>query len=167
MGIAGHLTFRKQKYSYYSIVRQGLPRVWQNIVGHLEFYNRDKGRKTLNLTEKYKKQESWQERKQAQRKESKKMLYQVIGVERKTGDFTPRDGSNRQIHYDNLVLHSVTLKRLVGCAGQKAEQCSIKVVDSADLLDSVGAMDDFSKVIGHQFDFETSYGKIKSWELVK
>lgn len=133
----------------------------------LEFYNRDKGRKALNLTEKYKKQESWQERKQAQRKESKKMLYQVIGVERKTGDFTPRDGSNRQIHYDNLVLHSVTLKRLVGCAGQKAEQCSIKVVDSADLLESVGAMDDFSKVIGHQFDFETSYGKIKSWELVK
>lgn len=95
------------------------------------------------------------------------MLYQVIGVERKTGDFTPRDGSNRQIHYDNLVLHSVTLKRLVGCSGQKAEQCSIKVVDSADLLESVGAMDDFSKVIGHQFDFETSYGKIKSWELVK
>lgn len=134
---------------------------------NLEFYNRDKGRKALNLTEKYKKQESWQERKQAQRKESKKMLYQVIGVERKTGDFTPRDGSNRQIHYDNLVLHSVTLKRLVGCAGQKVEQCSIKVVDSADLLESVGAMDDFSKVIGHQFDFETSYGKIKSWELVK
>lgn len=87
------------------------------------------------------------------------MLYQVIGVERKTGDFTPRDGSNRQIHYDNLVLHSVTLKRLVGCAGQKAEQCSIKVVDSADLLEAVGAMDDFSKVVGHQFDFETSYGE--------
>ena len=117
--------------------------------------------------EKYKKQESWQERKQAQRKESKKMLYQVIGVERKTGDFTPRDGSNRQIHYDNIVFHCVTLKRLVGCAGQKAEQCSIKVVDSADLLGFVGAMDDFSKVIGHQFDLETSYGKIKSWELVK
>ena len=95
------------------------------------------------------------------------MLYQVIGVERKTGDFTPRDDSNRQIHYDNIVFHCVTMKRLVGCAGQKAEQCSIKVVDSADLLESVGAMDDFSKVIGHQFDFETSYGKIKSWELVK
>lgn len=141
--------------------------VFEIIFPGLEFYNRDKDRKALNLTEKYKKQESWQERKQAQRKESKKMLYQVIGVERKTGDFTPRDGSNRQIHYDNLVLHSVTLKRLVGCAGQKAEQCSIKVVDSADLLESVGAMDDFSKVIGHQFDFETSYGKIKSWELVK
>lgn len=56
------------------------------------------------------------------------MLYQVIGVERKTGDFTPRDGSNRQIHYDNLVLHSVTLKRLVGCAGQKVEQCSINLI---------------------------------------
>ena len=133
----------------------------------LEFYNRDKGRKALNLTEKYKNKSAGNEEKQAQRKESKKMLYQVIGVERKTGDFTPRDGSNRQIHYDNLVLNSVTLKRLVGCAGQKAEQCSIKVVDSADLLESVGAMDDFSKVIGHQFDFETSYGKIKSWELVK
>lgn len=151
----------------YAIYPHFVKGVWAEFFAPLEFYNRDKGRKALNLTEKYKKQESWQERKQAQRKESKKMLYQVIGVERKTGDFTPRDGSNRQIHYDNLVLHSVTLKRLVGCAGQKAEQCSIKVVDSADLLESVGAMDDISKVIGHQFDFETSYGKIKSWELVK
>ena len=35
------------------------------------------------------------------------------------------------------------------------------------MLGSVGAMDDLSKVIGHQFDLETSYGKIKSWELVK
>lgn len=61
------------------------------------------------------------------------MLYQVIGVERKTGDFTPRDGSNRQIHYDNLVLHSVTLKRLVGCAGQKAEQCSMQYIRSATI----------------------------------
>ena len=136
----------------------------------LEFYNPDKGRKTLNLTEKYKKQSAGSKENKKSKpsgKRENKMLYQVIGVERKTGDFTPRDGSNRQIHYDNLVLHSVTLKRLVGCAGQKAEQCSIKVVDSADLLDSVGAMDDLSKVIGHQFDLEVSYGKIKSWELVK
>ena len=95
------------------------------------------------------------------------MLYQVIGVERKTGDFTPKDGSNRQIHYDNLVFHCVTLKRLVGCAGQKAEQLSIKVVDSADLMESVGALDDISKVIGHQFDLESVFGNIKSWELVK
>ena len=65
------------------------------------------------------------------------------------------------------MFHCVTLKRLVGCAGQKAEQCAIKVVDSADMLGSVGAMDDLSKVIGHQFDLEVSYGKIKSWELVK
>lgn len=138
---------------------------WENV--SLEFYNRDKGRKALNLTEKYKNKSAGNEENKPSGKRARKMLYQVIGVERKTGDFTPRDGSNRQIHYDNLVLHSVTLKRLVGCAGQKAEQCSIKVVDSADLLESVGAMDDFSKVIGHQFDFETSYGKIKSWELVK
>ena len=136
----------------------------------LEFYNPDKGRKTLNLTEKYKNMSAGSKeikKSKPSGKRENKMLYQVIGVERKTGDFTPRDGSNRQIHYDNLVLHSVTLKRLVGCAGQKVEQCSIKVVDSADLLESVGAMEDFSKVIGHQFDFETSYGKIKSWELVK
>ncbi|WP_294851209.1 hypothetical protein [uncultured Gemmiger sp.] len=95
------------------------------------------------------------------------MLYQVIGVERKTGDFTPRDEPDKKIHYDNIVLHCVTLKRLVGCAGQKAEQCSIKVVDSADMLGSVDAMEDLSKVIGHQFDFEVNFGKIKSWELVK
>ena len=127
----------------------------------LEFYNRDKGRKALNLTEKYKNKRAGNEENKPSGKRARKCCIS------KTGDFTPRDGSNRQIHYDNLVLHSVTLKRLVGCAGQKAEQCSIKVVDSADLLESVGAMDDFSKVIGHQFDFETSYGKIKSWELVK
>ncbi len=95
------------------------------------------------------------------------MLYQVIGVERKTGDFTPKDKPDQKIHYDNIVFHCVTLKRLVGCAGQKAEQCSIKVVDSADLLGSVDAMDDLSKVIGRQFDFDVGYGKIKSWELVK
>ena len=133
----------------------------------LEFYNPDKGRKTLNLTEKYKKQSAGSKENKKSKpsgKRENKMLYQVIGVERKTGDFTPRDGSNLQIHYDNIVFHCVTLKRLVGCAGQKAEQCAIKVVDSADM---VGAMDDLSKVIGHQFDLEVSYGKIKSWELVK
>ena len=68
------------------------------------------------------------------------MLYQVIGVERKTGDFTPKDEPDKKIHYDNIVFHCVTLKRLVGCAGQKAEQCAIKVVDSADMLGSVDAM---------------------------
>ena len=136
----------------------------------LEFYNPDKGRKTLNLTEKYKKQSAGSKENKKSKpsgKRENKMLYQVIGVERKTGDFTPRDGSNLQIHYDNIVFHCVTLKRLVGCAGQKAEQCAIKVVDSADMLGSVGATDDLSKVIGHQFDLEVSYGKIKSWELVK
>ena len=79
------------------------------------------------------------------------MLYQVIGVERKTGDFTPKDEPDKKIHYDNIVFHCVT----------------IKVVDSADLLGSVDAMEDLSKVIGHQFDFDVGFGKIKSWELVK
>ena len=93
------------------------------------------------------------------------MLYQVIGVERKTGDFTPRDGSNRQIHYDNLVLHSVTLKRLVGCAGQKAEQCSIKVVDSADLLESVALWMTFlrSSAISSTLRPATGKSRVGSW----
>ena len=39
---------------------------------NLEFYNRDKGRKALNLTEKYKNKRAGNEEKQAQRKESKK-----------------------------------------------------------------------------------------------
>ena len=38
----------------------------------LEFYNREKGRKALNLTEKYKNKSAGNEEKQAQRKESKK-----------------------------------------------------------------------------------------------
>ena len=136
----------------------------------LEFYNPDKGRKTLNLTEKYKKTSAGSKeikKSKPSGKRENKMLYQVIGVERKTGDFTPKDEPDKKIHYDNIVFHCVTLKRLVGCAGQKAEQCAIKVVDSADMLGSVGAMDDLSKVIGHQFDLEVSFGKIKSWELVK
>ena len=88
----------------------------------LEFYNPDKGRKTLNLTEKYKKQSAGSKENKKSKpsgKRENKMLYQVIGVERKTGDFTPRDGSNLQIHYDNIVFHCVTLKRLVGCAGRR------------------------------------------------
>ena len=123
----------------------------------------------MNLTEKYKIRVLAVKKLKSKPsgKREKKMLYQVIGVERKTGDFTPRDEPDKKIHYDNIVLHCVTLKRLVGCAGQKAEQCSIKVVDSADMLGSVDAMEDLSKVIGHQFDFDVGFGKIKSWELVK
>ena len=39
------------------------------------------------------------------------MLYQVIGVERKEGEFTPQDKPNQKIHYDNVVFHVVGLKK--------------------------------------------------------
>lgn len=94
------------------------------------------------------------------------MLYQVIGVERKEGEFTPQDKPNQKIHYDNVVFHVVGLKKTIGVTGQVADQLSIKTVDSGEIVDAVGG--DLANVVGLQFDFETRYGnKIRAWELVK
>ena len=85
------------------------------------------------------------------------MLYQVIGVERKEGEFTPQDKPNQKIHYDNIVFHVVGLKKTIGVTGQSAEQLSIKTVGGK-----------IEQAVGRQFDFETRYGnKIRAWELVK
>lgn len=94
------------------------------------------------------------------------MLYQVIGVERKEGEFTPQDKPNQKIHYDNVVFYVVGLKKTIGVTGQVADQLSIKTVDSGEIVDAVGG--DLANVVGRQFDFETRYGnKIRAWELVK
>lgn len=94
------------------------------------------------------------------------MLYQVIGVGRKVGEFTPRDNPNQDIHYDNTVFHVVGLKKTIGVTGQIAEQLSIKTVDVGEIVEAVGGK--IEQAIGRQFDFETRYGnKIRSWELVK
>ena len=94
------------------------------------------------------------------------MLYQVIGVGRKVGEFTPRDNPNQDIHYDNTVFHVVGLKKTIGVTGQIAEQLSIKTVDAGEIVEAVGGK--IEQAIGRQFDFETRYGnKIRSWELVK
>ena len=66
------------------------------------------------------------------------MLYQVIGVERKEGEFTPQDKPNQKIHYDNIVFHVVGLKKTIGVTGQSAEQLSIKTVDAGEIVEAVG-----------------------------
>lgn len=94
------------------------------------------------------------------------MLYQVIGVERKEGEFTPQDKLNQKIHYDNIVFHVVGLKKSIGVTGQIAEQLSIKTVDVGEIVEAVGGK--VENAVGRQFDFETRYGnKIRAWELVK
>ena len=94
------------------------------------------------------------------------MLYQVIGVERKTGEFTPQDKPGTLVHFDNFVFHSVGMMKEIGVTGQAAEQLSIKTVDSAEIIEAVGGK--IENVIGRQFNFETRYGnKIRAWELVK
>ena len=94
------------------------------------------------------------------------MLYQVIGVQRKTGEFTPQDKPGTLVHFDNVVFHCVGLKKEVGVTGQAAKQLSIKTVDSAEIVEAVGGQ--MENVVGRQFDFETRYGtKISAWELVK
>lgn len=64
------------------------------------------------------------------------MLYQVIGVGRKVGEFTPRDNPNQDIHYDNTVFHVVGLKKTIGVTGQIAEQLSIKTVDVGEIVEA-------------------------------
>ena len=92
------------------------------------------------------------------------MLYQVIGVERKVGEFTPQDKPDQEIHYDNI--HVVGLKKTIGVTGQSAEQLSIKTVDAGEIVEAVGGK--VENAVGRQFDFETRYGnKIRAWELVK
>lgn len=95
-----------------------------------------------------------------------KMLYQVIGVGRKVGEFTPKDKPDQEIHYDNIVFHVVGLKKSLGVTGQIAEQLSIKTVDAGEIVEAVGGK--IEQAVGRQFDFETRYGnKIRTWELVK
>ena len=65
------------------------------------------------------------------------MLYQVIGVGRKEGEFTPQDKPNQKIHYDNIVFHVVGLKKTIGVTGQSAEQLSIKTVDAGEIVEAV------------------------------
>ena len=80
------------------------------------------------------------------------MLYQVIGVGRKEGEFTPQDKPNQKIHYDNIVFHVVGLKKTIGVTGEIVEAVGGKI----------------EQAVGRQFDFETRYGnKIRAWELVK
>ena len=94
------------------------------------------------------------------------MLYQVIGVQHRVGEFTPQDRPGTKLHYDNIVFHCVGLKKTIGVNGQTAEQLSIKTVDSGEIVEALGGS--IEAAVGRQFDFDTRYGnKIRSWELVK
>lgn len=91
------------------------------------------------------------------------MKYQVLGLERRTGEFVPRDGGNA-IAYDNYILHCVRNDRRV--YGQAVEQVKVKVSDIGEMIAAVGGKAE--QMVDHVFDFEMNrYGKILNWELLK
>ena len=69
------------------------------------------------------------------------MKCQIVGVQRKTGSFTPKD-RNEKVDYDNIVMHCVHKDMHVG--------------------------GDMRGLVGHVFDFDFSkFGKMVAFELVK
>lgn len=92
------------------------------------------------------------------------MKIQVIGIERKTGDFSPKDKPEANYHFDNFVLHSVGQK--LGVAGQTAMQLSLKVEHAGELIAQVGG--EPKNLIGHVLDVDVLYGKkIVAVEILK
>ena len=91
------------------------------------------------------------------------MKCQVIGVQRKTGSFTPKD-KNEAISFDNIVMHCV--HKDMNVFGDSVDTVPVKAVDAEELVASVGG--DMKNLVGHVFDFDFNrYGKLVSFELVK
>ena len=137
-----------------------------DFTANLEFYNPDKGRKTLNLTEKYKKQSAGSKENKKSKSSGKrvqKMKCQIVGVQRKTGSFTPKD-RNEKVDYDNIVMHCVHKDMHV--AGDAVDTVSVKASEAGELIAAVGG--DMRGLVGHVFDFDFSkFGKMVAFELVK
>lgn len=91
------------------------------------------------------------------------MKYQVIGVQRKTGDFSPKDKPGTTYHYDNFVLHCVGKNMSV--SGQICEQLKVKAESAGQLLAEVGGAPE--NLIGHIYDFDVNFGRIVNYELLK
>ena len=96
-------------------------------------------------------------------REYKKMKCQIVGVQRKTGSFTPKD-RNEKVDYDNIVMHCVHKDMHV--AGDAVDTVSVKASEAGELIAAVGG--DMRGLVGHVFDFDFSkFGKMVAFELVK
>ena len=91
------------------------------------------------------------------------MKCQIVGVQRKTGSFTPKD-RNEKVDYDNIVMHCVHKDMHVAC--DAVDTVSVKASEAGELIAAVGG--DMRGLVGHVFDFDFSkFGKMVAFELVK
>lgn len=88
----------------------------------------------------------------------------IVGVERRTGEFTPKDKPGQTISFDNIVLHAVCKDRKV--SGQAVTTIKIKAADVGELVADVGG--DVNGLVGHTIDFDFDrFGKVMEYEIVK
>lgn len=91
------------------------------------------------------------------------MKYEVVGAQRKVGDFTPK-GKDVAYHYDNVNLHCVC--KNLDVVGHAVREIKLKSENAADLIAICGGT--LESVVGHVIDFEFgSYGKVVNYEFVK
>lgn len=60
---------------------------------------------------------------------------QIIGYQRKTGDFTPAGGT--AIHYDNVILHVINDAVIEGVVGNTAEQVKLRTDDVPSIFGGI------------------------------
>lgn len=90
------------------------------------------------------------------------MKLQVIGIQRKTGQFTNKD-NGITYDFDNFNFHCVGKSMEV--TGNCVREVKIKVSDAAGLIAEIGG--DPNNLLGHTIDFEFGgYGKVINYELV-
>lgn len=92
------------------------------------------------------------------------MKCHVVGVERRTGQFSPKDKPGQTINFDNFVLHAVYNDRKV--SGQAVTTIKMKANEASELIAEVGG--DPDKLAGHLIDFDFDrFGKVMNFEIIK
>lgn len=88
----------------------------------------------------------------------------IVGVERRTGQFSPKDRPGETINFDNFVLHALCKDRKV--QGQAVTSVKMKAEDAAELVAAVGG--EPANLVGHAIDFDFDrFGKVMDYEIVK
>lgn len=91
------------------------------------------------------------------------MKVQVLGVERRTGVFKPKDRPGTEYNYDNLMLHEV--HRSIKVTGNATGTVKLKMEEAAQLIAEVGG--DPAALVGKTVDFEFDrFGKVLDYQLL-
>ncbi|WP_443736982.1 hypothetical protein [Treponema sp.] len=88
----------------------------------------------------------------------------IIGVERRTGSFKPKDKPNTVIQFDNFNLHCVCKDMKV--IGSAVTTVKIKAEDAGELIAAVGGHPE--DLVNHVVDFDFDrFGKVLDFEVLK